>query len=1485
MTLSAARRSILGETPHAHEREAIDFVCGLLPDTDPFFAWGLIDLPDLSSGRLYEIDLLVLGYSALYLVEIKSGPGTYRGDHQDWYRRAPDDDRDRYLENPFRLANHKAKILASRLRQRLGPDAPRVEALVFLSAPGTKLDLTPEGRMHVVLRDEIDDALRHHRFHGAPPERADRKKLDSGRIRGALTQLGLRPRKARLLVGEYELGRILADGPGYQDREATHTGLSKLRTRARVFLVPDQPGDERRRQLRRAAEREVNLLRDIREHPSVLSLRDYHPAAPLGPTVLFEPFDGGVPLDVFLRKEPTLSAAARLAIVEKIGRALGSCHKRGVVHGGLSPASVLVRRRDDADGRDEAAKDDAATLELRLFNFVAGTGQDTDGTSHLTSLLGEDASVYRAPELFDDPHARTIRSDLYGLGALAYLVLTGRAPAESRDSLVARLTSRKHLDPSEVSDDLPGGVVELVRSITATSPGERGLVEIAGAIEIVDTPDLWVDALVRAFRAEQDPVPGPNPLEAQPGDVLDGGFTVVEVLGHGATSRVLRVKTPESRELALKVPLDGHEDRLRAEGAALDTLRSEHVVTKVGAPEIGGRPCLLLTLAGSETLQQRLARHGALSLEELGRYGEDLLHALFALEGADVLHRDLKPANLGIGAATKRAHRLVVFDFSLCASRPDEVEVGTAAYRDPFLRARGHWDAAADRFGAAVVLYEMATGIRPSLSAPSVDPDAQVVFAREPLDASVRTALGAFFEKAFARALADRFPDAESMRLAFVRALEPEGARKARGASGRPAGPASDATPPPVDLKTIAGDASLELLPLSSASKNALDRAGLLTVFDLLRLPENRLSVLPGVGSEVARDILEVRKRWREANPEEAPPVEPFFPGYLGDDLAVSLALTETVARPLETAGFLSLRAVASAPRDVVVRLLKRHTVAEAALRAVLAEQHQEAAERERPTSLEAFGRLFFPERKSAGKPLTDSARALRIFWGLEPPTVGELEVPAQRAATAAGVSRAAIYLEIDRAAPRWRRPRAWSALRDVVVPLVDSLGAVPLDRAAAELAAALSPERPALRIDARPDARPDPRTLALAAALVRVVAAADEDPPFTLARVHQHTWVLESELQQPILRALGKAADRLAAEPVPRALAEAKPELRAVLSTAPTRAAAARLLALSDDRLLELAAQASQTAAVSARLELYPKGLAADRALRLSAPQLRGGLSEDDLRQLVKARYPLAETLPPRPALEALVAACGFEFDEGGILVRVGERDRSSIDTRVVRGSSSGALSVSGTASPTVSRARAYRPAPDEDRLDADEIDDALRLTRERASLRVLAVSADRAAEAALALAHATGLPLVHLDALVADAMFEQIARLGISPSVVHAADRTHDRASPAWARLRDLAKRAADDVRARLLPAKAPLLLVQPGLLDRYQLDTLLLALLEAGRDPSQPAVFLLVPGISRAGAPTLGETALPGVLPSHVLRLTSTWLARHTSLSEAS
>ncbi len=86
----------------------------------------------------------------------------------------------------------------------------------------------------------------------------------------------------------------------------------------------------------------------------------------------------------------------------------------------------------------------------------------------------------------------------------------------------------------------------------------------------------------------------------------------------------------------------------------------------------------------------------------------------------------------------------------------------------------------------------------------------------------------------------------------------------------------------------------------------------------------------------------------------------------------------------------------------------------------------------------------------------------------------------------------------------------------------------------------------------------------------------------------------------------------------------------------------------LTDARLLRLAAAASKNAAVSSRQELYPRGMDAARAIKLSQGAIYGvpTLTVAMIRDRVSGRYPEAAPVPDRPQLDTLLQAAGFDFE-----------------------------------------------------------------------------------------------------------------------------------------------------------------------------------------------------------------------------------------------
>ena len=137
---------------------------------------------------------------------------------------------------------------------------------------------------------------------------------------------------------------------------------------------------------------------------------------------------------------------------------------------------------------------------------------------------------------------------------------------------------------------------------------------------------------------------------------------------------------------------------------------------------------LVLQKAGDKTLAALLRSEGVPSLEMLARYGDDLLSAVASLERHGVVHRDIKPDNIGIRSLTKQRNQLILFDFSLARAPLDNIRVGTPGYSDPFLvnRKPRRWDLEAERYSAAVTLYEMTLGegVLPAVGRRQVRPGA-----------------------------------------------------------------------------------------------------------------------------------------------------------------------------------------------------------------------------------------------------------------------------------------------------------------------------------------------------------------------------------------------------------------------------------------------------------------------------------------------------------------------------------------------------------------------------------------------------------------------------------------------------------------------------------------------------------------------------------------------------------------------------------------
>src|ERR1700688_89156 len=236
MALSAARWKTITESRFDWERNGLEFLRERLPDIEPYRAWSNFDFI-AEDGSINEVDVLVLAPRGLFLVDIKSTPGTLEGDAHTWTWTTPEGRR--YSDdNPRRLVSLKAKRLKTLLiHQKVSARAaiPYVEEVVWCSANGLKMRLSETALWNVFLSEPGAPGVITYITKQPDPGLGSRdRRVDSETARAveqALHAAGIRQSSRARKVGQYQLQELLSDGPTYQDWMAPHPTFEKVRRR------------------------------------------------------------------------------------------------------------------------------------------------------------------------------------------------------------------------------------------------------------------------------------------------------------------------------------------------------------------------------------------------------------------------------------------------------------------------------------------------------------------------------------------------------------------------------------------------------------------------------------------------------------------------------------------------------------------------------------------------------------------------------------------------------------------------------------------------------------------------------------------------------------------------------------------------------------------------------------------------------------------------------------------------------------------------------------------------------------------------------------------------------------------------------------------------------------------------------------------------------------------------------------------------------
>lgn len=1156
----------VGQPASAAEAEALRAIKAMLPDGAIAWAWSNLSFISVN-GRLAETDLLLLTRTGLTLIELKGWHGRITGNQQTW--RVGDTTK----PNPLFLTDAKAKWLRSLLEYvQPGPKRipiPYVKAITVLHGRDSVVDLDPVATTDTYGLDGFN-------VRGVPPlseylarvPTDIRDAVDAKRAKELVAVIGLAgftaPPRTRK-VGQYTVERLepVEQGSTWSDVIAENPHLPGQRKRIRLYDVPRGATPERRQQVTRIAQREFYLTSGLK-HPGVVAPEDFFDDPQAGPALVFAHDPAAARLDRWLAENAdALTLDRRLEVLRQLAEILKYAHARGVTHRALSPQHVFITSpgggpvrvtvRDWQTGREDPGVDRGTTTPAPTVLL---------GTRHVADMADTDTWVYLAPEVHTADEPDGVALDVYGLGAVGYLLITDQPPAANIGALEQRIRGSQGLDPAVELDEVPDGLRHLIQR--ATHPDAR----------MDRTPEVEafladLDAAEREMHADAEPETAIDPLAAQVDAVLDGRFIVLERLGSGSTGLALLVTDLET-ESVLKVAHDAtKEARLTREYEALAQLDHPRILKPIGEPfRIGGHLTLQLEDAGRPTLGTRIRQEGRLTLDQLERYGSDLLEAAAHLSQRGVLHRDIKPDNLGVRPAPgDRKPRLILFDFSLAAEPLEHIKAGTPPYLDPFLGAgrRPRYDRAAEWFAISVTLFEMATGTRPVWGSGDADPATisdEVTVTPEMFEPAVAQGMTVFFRKALARDSTQRFGDLAELAQAWSALFT-----AADAITQAP----DDETAEPTEAVAVDAATPLDQAGLSARALSALARLeGVATVGELLAVSPFRINSIAGLGEKTRREIQHRTRDWRRTLAVETP----------GSDAETEIQ--PTARRNLDA---------------IAASLVPRSTT--------------------RNQTEVGFARLLLG--------LDDSHLTDEPWPNLT--QVGEM----------LGVTRARISQILEKLRTPWLRLADEMDLVDEVHGIVTTLGGV---AEANEVARAL--------LATHGSAATEPARTRQAVGVVRAVIESDlargGDSRFAARRIGTRV-ILALEPEDPEappaddtldwVKQLAEVADRLAAQqPVP-VRAAALHALKAV--PVPDR-----ISGLADDRTLRVAAAASRTAAVGSRGEIYPRGLDAQEAIRLtlagiSASRLR--LTPDLLASRVAGRFPEAAALPARPALDRLVA------------------------------------------------------------------------------------------------------------------------------------------------------------------------------------------------------------------------------------------------------
>ena len=196
---------------------------------------------------------------------------------------------------------------------------------------------------------------------------------------------------------------------------------------------------------------EARLIATL-DHPNIV--RVFHVELAEGTWYMAMEYVDGGNLELRLARAGALEPTRALRYALVVADALAHAHKIGVIHRDVKPQNLLETR--------------AGIIKLADFGLAGLRQEAIDTTAKPLRLVG--TPQYLAPEMWLG-EAATARSDMYGLGATLFFMLTGRPPFQAKN--VKDLRSAHLNDKPSFPPDVPPVAADIVLRCMAKGAMDR----------------------------------------------------------------------------------------------------------------------------------------------------------------------------------------------------------------------------------------------------------------------------------------------------------------------------------------------------------------------------------------------------------------------------------------------------------------------------------------------------------------------------------------------------------------------------------------------------------------------------------------------------------------------------------------------------------------------------------------------------------------------------------------------------------------------------------------------------------------------------------------------------------------------------------------------------------------------------------------------------------------------------------------------------